>query len=78
MGSDCANSCLRLICVLSLTEKTKIHNLMTFKLKSRRLLMTKQKSVKGLLIYFLIGIIALFFSILLGTIDKSDPIRANE
>ena len=28
--------------------------------------MTKQKSVKGLLFYFLIGIIALFFSILLG------------
>ena len=28
--------------------------------------MTKKKSVKGLLIYFLIGIIALFFSILLG------------
>ena len=59
MGSDCANSCLRLICVLSLTEKMKIRNLMTFKPKSRRLLMTKQKSVKGLFIYCLIGIIAI-------------------
>ena len=28
--------------------------------------MTKKKSIKGLLIYFLIGIIALYFSILLG------------
>ena len=42
--------------------------------------MTKQKSVKGLLIYCLIGIIAMvpLYLGIIDTIDKPGRIRANE